>query len=425
MERADVVLPGAETDRMMPHPLRVLIDARMLIGRFSGVSRFVTRLVDELARRDDLRVVVLCSREVPPAWTDRKDIEILPSDFGRSHRTAARRLRWEEMKLRGYIRSAQVDVVHATWNTGVPPRCPVPSVLTIHDLIPWHRPKHYFTTSWQRWCYSYAVRASARRARCITTVSQYVRRDVLNTLRVQPDRVVTVPNGVNLPENSEFKKMDSESVAPCWPSTLEPSPFVLYVGGHEQRKNVAGVFRALRRYEERYDTSPTLRLTGTVGALCPAAACEYERMNPERVQFLGEPDDHALGKLYASAGLLLMTSYDEGFGLPVLEAMAHGCPVVAASRAALPEVVGDAGLLVDPDDPDAVTHAMHRVLTDSVLRRRLIARGLTRAQSFTWGAVADRMINLYHRVLHESSQTPASGRLSPLPWRIPTCKNES
>ena len=425
MERADVVLPGAETGRMMPRPLRVMIDARMLIGRFSGVSRFVTRLVDELARRDDLRVVVLCSREVPSAWTDRKDIEIIPSDFGRSHRTAARRLRWEEMKLRGYIRSAQVDVLHATWNTGVPPRCPVPSVLTIHDLIPWHRPKHYFTTSWQQWCYRYAVRASARRASCITTVSQYVRRDVLNTLRVQPDRVVTVPNGVNMPENSDFRKMSGESVAPSRPLTLDPSPFVLYVGGHEERKNVAGLFRALRRYEERYDPVPILRLTGTVGALCPAAACEYDRVNPQRVQFLGEPDDPSLGKLYASAGLLLTTSYDEGFGLPVLEAMAHGCPVVAASRAALPEVVGDAGWLVDPDDPDAVTHAMHQVLADSALRRRLIARGLTRARSFTWGAVADRMINLYRRVLHESSRPRAIRWSSALARRLPTCKSES
>lgn len=397
---------------MMPRPLRVMIDARMLIGRFSGVSRFVTCLVDELARRDDVRVVVLCSREVPPAWTDRRDIEVVPSDFGRSHRTAAKRLRWEEMKLRGYIRSARVDVVHATWNTGVPPRCPVPSVLTIHDLIPWHRPQHYFTTSWQQWCYGYAVRASARRARCITTVSQYVRRDVLNTLRVEPDRVVTVPNGVNMPENSECTRMNSESVAPFWPLTPDASPFVLYVGGHEERKNVAGLFRALRRYEERYDPAPTLRLTGTVGALCPAAACEYDRMNPQRVQFLGEPDDDSLGELYASAGLLLTASYDEGFGLPVLEAMAHGCPVVAASRAALPEVVGDAGWLVDPDDADAVTHAMHRVLTDSALRRRLISRGLTRARSFTWRAVADRMINLYDRVLHESSRTRASRRAS-------------
>jgi len=397
----------------------------MLIGRFSGVSRFVTRLVDELARRKDVRVVALCSQVVPSAWADRTDIEIIPSDFGRSHRTAAMRLRWEELKLRGYIRSTQVDVLHATWNTGVPPRCPVPSVLTIHDLIPWHRPKHYFATSWQRWCYNYAVRASARRASCITTVSQYVRRDVLNTLRVQPYRVVTVPNGVNLAENSDFKKMTSESIGPSWPFTRDSSPLVLYVGGHEERKNVAGIFRALRRYEQRYGSAPTLRLTGTAEALCPTAACEYSRMNPRRVHFLGEPDDDSLGKLYASADLLLMASYDEGFGLPVLEAMAHGCPVVAASRAALPEVVGDAGWLVDPDDLDAVTHAMHRVLTDSALRQRFIAQGFKRAQSFTWGAVADRMINQYDHALHQPSRTRARRRAPALPWPLPTCKNES
>ena len=123
--------------------------------------------------------------------------------------------------------------------------------------------------------------------------------------------------------------------------------------------------------------------------------------------------------------MLLMASYDEGFGLPVLEAMAHGCPVVAASRAALPEVVGDAGWLVDPDDPDAVTHALHRLLTDSALRQRFIAQGLTRAQSFTWGAVADRMINQYDHALHQPSRTRARRRVPALPWPLPTCKNES
>ncbi len=392
MEGADAMLSGTEIGLMMVSPLRVMIDARMLIGRFSGVSRFVTRLVDELAKRDDVEVVALCGKEVFPAWRDRRNIEVIRSDFGRRHRTALKRLSWEETRLRGFIRSARVDIFHATWNTGVPARCTVPTVLTIHDLIPWHDPKRYFATSMQRWCYRYSVRASASRASCITTVSDYVRRDVLNELGLPPEKVAAVPNGVDMP--------NLQSPIPNLKSPIANPPFVLYVGGHETRKNVAGLFEAMRRYWEQFGSTLELRLTGEASSLSQEAAQAYRRLpNKERVCFLGHVDDAELTRQYFAANMLLILSRDEGFGLPVVEAMAHGCPVVAASRAALPEVIGDAGLLVDPEDLDAVVRAIHLLLTDSGLRQRLIELGRGRAQSFTWRAAADRLKSLYDRAL--------------------------
>ncbi len=373
---------------------RVLIDARMLVGRFSGVGRVVTRLVDELVKQDDLRVVALCGVEPFQPWIGCSDIEVIPSTFGRDDRTAARRLLWEEAKLPGIIRRAGVDLFHATWNSGIPTRCPVPAVLTIHDLIPWHDPKDHFATHVQRMCYRHGVRTSAGRAARVTTVSEYVRRDVLSRLRFDPARVVAIPNGVDRPP------------APLTQCDATDRPYVLYVGGHERRKNVAAIFRAMQCYWQRFDPSLELRLTGSVESLCSDAAPVLRRLPDHApLRFLGTPADDELAGHYASARALLLLSHDEGFGLPALEAMAHGCPVIAAANAALPEVVADAGILVNPDDAQAVSAAIRRLITSTNDREELVRRGMVRARAFGWDVMADRIHQLYRTVLHESARS--------------------
>ncbi len=388
------MLCRAETNVLMQSPIRVMVDARMLIGRFSGVGRVVTRLVDALVEQDGIKVIALCGCEVYSPWTGRKDIEIVTSSFRRTHRTPCRRALWEETVLPRIIRRAGADVFHSTWNSGVPALCPVPSVLTIHDLIPWKNPKEHFATVRQRSCYRYAVRASARRASYVTTVSEHIKRQALDILYLNPRRVLTVPNGVVVP--------DSRTVEPDPPGP----PYVLYVGGYEARKNIAAVFAAMRRYWERYDRALELRLTGFVGSLRGAAATAYRNLPGDApVRFLGDINDQELERQYGSAQLLLMLSRDEGFGLPVLEAMAHGCPVVAAARAALPEVVGDAGLLVDPENADEISGAMRMLIANPDLRAKYVHRGRQRARTFSWKATASQMRAVYERVLGETDQS--------------------
>ncbi len=385
------VLRCSETLGFMSARPRIMIDARMLVGRFSGVGRVVTRLVDELAKREDLRVVALCGSEPYPAWIGRKEIEIITNTFGRADRTAIRRLFWEETKLPAIIRRADVDLYHATWNSGVPVRCPVPAVLTIHDLIPWHSPKEHFATFAQKHCYRHAVRASARRAARVTTVSEYVRKDVLSRFGCEATRVVAIPNGVDRPGPLTA------------PRHAADRPYVLYVGGHEQRKNIAGVFKIMEHYWRRFDSSLELRLTGHIASLSSDAADVFHHLPQNApLRFLGDPTDEELARLYSSADALLLLSHDEGFGLTVLEAMAHGCTVIAAANAALPEVVGDAGILVNPDDPHAVSDAVHRIRTSPAEREDLIRRGLIRASAFTWQTMAERILGLYQAVLSES-----------------------
>ena len=132
---------------------RVMIDARMLVGRFAGVARVVTRLVDELVRQGQIEVVALCGEVVYEPWRSRSDFEIVRSTFGCRDRSVPRRVLWEETRLPRIISAAGVDLFHATWNFGIPARCPVPSLLTIHDLIPWAPWSGSNVPAVHKWCY--------------------------------------------------------------------------------------------------------------------------------------------------------------------------------------------------------------------------------------------------------------------------------
>lgn len=382
---------------MSARRLRVMIDARMLLGRFSGVARFVTRLTDHLVEKHDVEVLALCGDEPYAPWRDRDGIRVVRSDFTRRDRTAGRRLRWEGTRLRRLIRAAKVNVFHATWNTGVPALCPVPVVLTIHDLIPWFRPEGHFATVLQERCYRRAVRASARRATLVTTVSDYVRDQVISTLHVPGERVRTIHNGVDLPRDGF-----SGSVRP-------DRPYVLYVGGHEPRKNVAAVLRAMERFRDAHGASLEVRMTGEASSLCHEAAGVYAGMSDRsNVRFLGAVGDDELAWQYRHAHALLMLSRDEGFGLPVIEAMAHGCPVIASHHAALPEVVGDAGLIVDPADASAVCAALADLDISSPLRAEVIRKGHDRAERFGWGTTASRFHEAYVQAVSQAARRSRS-----------------
>ncbi len=371
--------------------MRVLIDGRMLMGRFSGVARVVTELVAHLAKRDDTVPVVLCGNEPYLPWVDRDDVELLVTNFRRRDRTPLRRHYWEETKLGGWISRSNADVYHATWNSGVPGGVSIPTILTIHDLIPWAKPAGGLRGWIGRSCYRRSVSRSARRASVVTAVSDFSRGEICRTLGLEKPAVLTVRNGVSLP--TEHAGSGSKAAI----SELGFSgSFVLYVGGHEPRKNLAGVFRAMRVYWRDHSKDLTLALTGTSDALCVDARAEYESLpQGSRVRFLGFPSDDELGLLYRRARALLMLSTNEGFGLPVLEAMAYGCPVIAANRASLPEVVGEAGILVEPTDAGDVASWIHGLSDERGCRSSFVVSGLERANRFSWEATCEGMVRAY------------------------------
>lgn len=392
MERANALLRSPETDWLMSRPLRILLDGRMLLGRFSGVARVVTRLAEGLASREDIEVFVLCGQEDYEPWRDRSDIQRVRTDFTRGDRSPGKRYRWENRSLGKWIREIGPDLYHATWNSGIPTRCTFPTVLTVHDLIPWHHP----VTTWQslkdRYGYRRSVALSIKRANMVITVSDYVRDQVVGTLATSPDKIITVHNGVDQPIEIEEKPIG------------RANPYVLYVGGYEPRKNLAALFSTMTCYWQQFGREISLYLVGHADRLSGEALKAFDLCPAEApIRFLGDIDDQALGQTYRSASALLMLSTEEGFGLPVLEAMAHGCPVLAARCSSLPEVVGDAGVLVDPQDTHGIAQTLHRILTDANHRQGLCRRGLDRAGHFSWELAIDKMVAVYHRMLHEAS----------------------
>ncbi|NLF00971.1 MAG: glycosyltransferase family 4 protein [Anaerolineales bacterium] len=176
--------------------------------------------------------------------------------------------------------------------------------------------------------------------------------------------------------------------------------YVLFVGTLEPRKNVPGLLRAYRLVRDRGVTEEPLVLVGGKGWLYQDVFEQTDRLGlREHVRFLHGVEDAALPALYNGAGVLVIPSFYEGFGLTALEAMACGTPVIAAQRASLPEVVGEAGLLVDPDDPQAIADAMARVLNDRVLHSAMRVSGLAQAARFTWEQTARTTLAVYRAVL--------------------------
>jgi alpha-1,3-rhamnosyl/mannosyltransferase len=183
-------------------------------------------------------------------------------------------------------------------------------------------------------------------------------------------------------------------------------PYLLYVGGFEPRKNLEGVFAAVSRYQLEYDPAMELHLTGTADQLSHAARINYEELCQHgRIQFLGSPCDEVLAREYACATALLMLSRAEGFGLPVIEAMVHGCPVIAARCGALPEIVGDAGILVAPDDIERIVGSIHNVAHQPGLPANSSPKG-GGAKHFTWKRAAEAYLREYQSAASNAVANP-------------------
>lgn len=375
----------------MSRPFHVLIDGRMLLGRYSGVARMVTSLADHLCALSTMQVTILCGDEAYPPWIGRSDRRLLVTDFSRRHRSPWARFWWEETRLRSWIQASRCDVYHATWNYGIPQTCPVPVVLTIHDLIPWDARIVGPGTWVQRWAYRMAMRQAARRADRIVTVSRFTASQLLSRLPMDSSKFRVIHNGSGIPASHAAQDRPKSN------------PYFLYVGGHEPRKNLEAIFAAMAAFWSS-NGQMQLRLTGSFESLSPDARDAYLQLpHKDRIKFLSAPDDVELAGHYAGAAALLMLTRAEGFGLPVIEAMRHGCPVIAARSGSLPEVVGDAGLLVDPDRTGQVVEAMVRSL-DPVVADDLRTRGLRRASELTWEKAANEYLREYQMALSSADR---------------------
>ncbi len=265
-------------------------------------------------------------------------------------------------------------------NTG--PLAVANQAATIHDMSVFDHPQ-WFAPRFAAW-YRFLLPRLARRARRIITVSEFSKERIVTRLGVAASRVVVIPPGVDA---ARFHPSGDAEILRVQRRYQLPTVYVLAVGSLEPRKNLGKLFRAWQIVQREYPES-ALAVAGGAGRVHRNTG--FERL-PEGVRLLGHVDDADLPGLYGGAAAFVMPSVYEGFGLPVLEAMACGAPVAASRAGGLVESVGDAGLLIDPANVETMAHAICRMMFEEALRRDLIQRGFARIGAFSWEQTAERV----------------------------------
>ena len=266
-------------------------------------------------------------------------------------------------------------------------------VVTIHDVIPYLYPET--STRLDRLIYRRWLPLAVQRVDAIITVSEQSRADIVRHLRVGPEMVTTIP----LAAGRGFRPLAEPETRPALQRYGIDFPYILYVGSIEARKNLVRLLEAyarLRAWSQRW----RLVIVGPRRGNSSPVFSAVRRLGLEpHIHFTGHVEEADLPALYNGAELFVFPSLYEGFGLPVLEAMSCGTPVVTSNTSSLPEVAGDAAILVEPFDPEAIAGGMRQVLEDPALAASLRSRALARAGRFTWEQTARQTIAVYERVL--------------------------
>jgi glycosyltransferase involved in cell wall biosynthesis len=327
-----------------------------------------------------------------------------------------KRLVWENWSAASAARRRRADILHST-TPYLPFHLPCPAVLTVHDLALYHRfpapaqpgsmrPGHTQVRPWANRTIGRALfEGSVRRAARLIAVSETTGRDLQTFLKVPPEKVRVVFEGVQ----SRFRPCpDLTALAACQARYGITAPYVVSVATAEPRKNLLRLLRAFRQLKDQHPDLPhVLVRVGKSGWMDSAVQVETAALQARGylVQTGFVPNDD-LPLLYAGAAAAAYPSLFEGFGLPVLEAMASGAPVVTSTAPAIREVASDVALLVDPEREDAIAAALHQVLTNPQLAARLRADGLRRAARFTWEEAARHTLAVYDEVVNGNLPNP-------------------
>jgi glycosyltransferase involved in cell wall biosynthesis len=398
--------------------VRILIDYRPALRQRSGVGEYIFRLLQALQQvrlpGDELAVF-------SSSWKDRVDRRDLGGIGVVDARIPVRvlnrlwhRREWPPIEMV----AGRFDVVHSAGPTLIPAKHAA-QVVTVHDLDFLAHPER--TWAEMRRDYGALVQQHVLRADHVIVNSAYTAGEVHQRLGVPQTRITVCRpgglswtarkaakpaaddggNGIGAGAAGGAEKAEAGPVAVAGgvrgaPAMVVGPPvtaggmtlgtgYILFVGTLEPRKNVGGLLQSYTRLVQRWPDAPRLVLAGRSVALSkPWLEALTKEPLASKAIHLGYVADSEREALYKGASVLVLPSFNEGFGLPVLEAMTVGVPVIASNRGALPEVLGDAGMLIEPEDPDSLTAALERMLTDTALARRLAARGLRRTRLFDW-----------------------------------------
>lgn len=367
--------------------MRIGIDARLVFYNRAGIGQYIIQLTEALTGLEPAEDTFLLLQS-------RKDKGSIVNSNGFLRRSlwTPSHNRFEQVALSFEVSRLGLDLLHSP--DFIPPfNRNYKSVITIHDLAFLLYP-HFLTKESAR--YYGQIDQAWRKTDHIIAVSEATKHDCIKMLGV-PEKKMTV---IHEAANPIYRSLPSDEARQVVKTKYKlDQDFILFVSTIEPRKNLPGLLQAYRRLRDNYKRDELLVLAGSKGWLWEEVYETVTRLNLEKhVVFLGRVPSEDLVYLYNASRLLVHPSFYEGFGLTPLEAMTCGVPVVASNISSLPEVVGDAALLIDPHDIEGLTVAIWRVLTEKELRKDLICKGLKRAQKFSWEEAARKTLEVYHKV---------------------------
>ncbi|MBS1213459.1 MAG: glycosyl transferase, group 1 [Proteobacteria bacterium] len=380
--------------------LNVYFNAAALLSPRTGIGQYCLNLMSELENFREVEPHYFYGRD----WSDQllRQAPTTVTPTQKAKRVVAQVIpdlaygiqqRWRERRFRAGITFITSAVYHEPNFLSF--RTPLPTVVTIHDLsilrYPETHPKDRVAFMTRR------IGESIRRADCVISDSEYGRQEILAEFKLPPEKVVSVL----LAAGSGFSPVAADRLpAVLKPFGLQPQQYILSVGTLEPRKNLTTAIKAYARLPEVIRAEIPLVIAGMKGWRTDGLEREVAALIEKgQIRRLGYVPDEALPALYSGARAFVYPSLYEGFGLPPLEAMACGAPVIVSNRSSLPEVVGDVGLQVDALDVDGLAQAMSQIIEDDVLRASLRQRGMERAKGFSWRRCAEETLAVYRKVV--------------------------
>ena len=361
------------------------IDARLTYYRQGGISTYIRRLVRALEQQDKTNHYTV--------FHSRKDDDSLVRHFNRANLWTPCHHRIERMALSVELARHNLDLLHSP--DFIPPwRGARHHLITIHDLNFLYYPE--FLTHESRRYYNQQIDYAVRHADHILADSEATRQDLMNMLHVPPGKITVHLLGVD----ESFQPQPDEICQQVRQELDLPPTYILYVGTFEPRKNIGGLIEAYHHLLRNLPDAPPVVLAGRRGWLFDETMAKINSMNlSHRILWRENIPQSVMPALYSMASMLVLPSFYEGFGFPALEAMACGTIPIVSNRASLPEVVGEVGLRVEPDDTAALADAMQHALTMPEWRAQMQQAGRERAATFTWEQTARTTLAIYNTLL--------------------------
>lgn len=386
--------------------MNIGIDAHMLGHQETGNETYILELVRALARRDGEDTFFIYVEDpgtLPPEIHTAPHVRIVPY----TTRSRVKRLLRE---LPQRAARERLDVLHISYNAPLhlPAACAL--VVTVHDISFEEHPEWFpwKLRAFLRW----SVPRSARRAQQLLTDTECAKNDLVRLYRIAPDKIQVTPYAAD----TRFRPLQDAGALQAVHARYNTSDhFVLAVGNMQPRKNLVRLMQAFARAKQEYALPHKLVVVGQRLWLAEPVL-DYANALGDAIILTGYVPDADLPMLYNAADVFCYPSLYEGFGLPVLEAMACGTPVITSNLSSLPEVAGDAARLVNPYAVDEMAQALGEVLSDSLYRQALREKGQARAQLFTWARTAQQTVEAYHRAARSGFHP--SAEMSNLPIQI-------